>query len=79
MAYPLLTVTLTLALLVCASVREAGSDSRTPADVVEAIRRAGLVRSTAAVAWGAVMVPLLVLSSILLATTAAVAALGGVR
>lgn len=79
MAYPLLTVTLALALLVCASVREAGSDSRTPAQILAAARRAGLVRSTAAVAWGAAMVPLLVITSILLATTAAVASLGGVR
>lgn len=79
MAYPLLTVTLTLALLVCASVREAGSDSRTPAQILAAARRAGLVRSTAAVAWGAAMLPLLVFTSILLAATAAVASLGGVR
>jgi len=79
MAYPLLTVTLTLALLVCASVREAGSASRPPAEVLAAARRAGVMRSLAAIAWGAVMVPLLVLSSIMLATTAAVASLGEVR
>jgi len=79
MSYPLLTVILTIALLVCASVREAGSDSRTPAQILAAARRAGLVRSTAAIAWGAVMVLLLVITSIMLATTAAVAALGGVR
>lgn len=79
MAYPLLTVTLTLALLVCASVREATPESRTPAQILAAARRAGLVRSTAAVAWGAAMVPLLVFTSILLAATAAVASLGGMR
>ena len=80
MSYPLLvSIALTAFLLACVSLHEATPESRTPAQILAAARRAGLVRSTAAVAWGAAMVPLLVFTSILLAATAAVASLGGVR
>lgn len=71
-------ILLVLLLAVC-SLHEVEDNARTPGQIVAAARRAGVLRSAAALGWGAVMVSLLVTTSILLAVTAHVGALGGVR
>ncbi|NJP24491.1 hypothetical protein FLW53_09765 [Microbispora sp. SCL1-1] len=72
---PILVV---LLLAVC-SLHEVEDNARTPAEMVAAARRAGFLRTTAALGWGAVMVALLITTSILLAVTAHVGSLGGIR
>jgi hypothetical protein len=72
---PILVV---LLLAVC-SLHEVEDNARTPREMVAAARRAGFLRSAAALGWGAVMVALLVTTSILLAVTAHVGSLGGIR
>ena len=74
----LVPILVVLLLAVC-SLREVEDNARTPGQIVAAARRAGILRSAAALGWGAVMVALLVTTSILLAVTAHVGALGGMR
>ena len=71
-------VLLVLLLAVC-SLHEVEDNARTPREVFAAARRAGVLRTTAALGWGAVMVALLVTTSILLAVTAHIGSLGGIR
>ena len=80
MSYPLpLSAVLAVLLFTLCSLHDATPEARTPAEILTAARRRGWVRSALAVGWGTLMVVLLVLTSILLAVTAHVAALGGVR
>ncbi|MEU8276471.1 hypothetical protein ACFYOK_36045 [Microbispora bryophytorum] len=80
MSYPLLLSAIFAVLLfTLCSLHDATPEARTPAQIVTAVRRHGWGRSALAVAWGALMVVLLVLTSVLLAVTAHLAALGGVR
>lgn len=74
----LVPILVVLLLAVC-SLREVEDTARTPGQMVAAARRAGVLRSVAVLGWGAVMVVLLVTTSILLAVTAHVGALGGMR
>lgn len=74
-----LTPVLVVLLLAVCSLHEVEDNARTPAELLAAARQAGVLRSAAALGWGAVMVALLVTTSLLLAVTAHVGALGGVR
>ncbi|MBO4270413.1 hypothetical protein [Microbispora triticiradicis] len=80
MSYPLLlSAVFAVLLATLGSLHDATPDARTPAEILTAARRYGWVRSALAITWGTLMVVLLVLTSILLAVTAHLAAIGGVR
>ncbi|MBO4275168.1 hypothetical protein [Microbispora triticiradicis] len=71
---------LLLALLVAVcSLHEAGGDARTPAEVLAAARRAGVLRSLGSVGLALAVVVLLIASAIPLSVATQLANAGGLR
>lgn len=76
---PGLVTALALLLIAVCSLQDATDDARTLGQMLTAARRRGLIRTSAALGWGALMVALLVACAMLMSITAHLAALGGVR
>lgn len=74
-----LAAVLAVLLITVCSLREVSPAARTPCQVYAAARRRGWLRSAAALAWGTLMVVLLVACALLLAVTGYLANAGGIR